>query len=384
MRSRRLVAGALLPFLGIAVALLICEGAARLYEAYARGGTGADCPAPAAVGEYDATLGYRLVPNSVGCQNTSEFHTRFMINPHGLRMDRDVPYEHPAGKRRILLLGDSFTFGHGVANADRFGERLQSLLPDVETINMGVWGTGTDQQLLLYLSEGVKYSADLVILAYLTENIQRNASVARLQSDGTLVGKPRFVLQDGKLVLTNVPVPRKIIDEDAARREWQDRWSRLGLVPVPLRDALTSHSAAYRQMQPRLSAVVHNLLDSDGTPFPEYDEHREEWQVTRAILVDLMRQTEQHGSRFLLVVIPTASYVYGRGLDDRPHRMIDQLATEEGVPLVDLLLSLREAARRGPAPLYFPQDGHWTPAGHAVAAQQIASYVTASFGWPSR
>ena len=45
------------------------------------------------------------------------------------------------------------------------------------------------------------------------------------------------------------------------------------------------------------------------------------------------------------------------------------LARAEDVPFVDLLPILR--ARRDDG-LYFPKDGHWNPAGHAVVADVVA------------
>jgi len=47
------------------------------------------------------------------------------------------------------------------------------------------------------------------------------------------------------------------------------------------------------------------------------------------------------------------------------------LGERHGVPVIDLAPALR-AARRGGEPLYYVEDGHWTPAGHALAARTIA------------
>ncbi|MEZ4652222.1 MAG: hypothetical protein R3E12_01065 [Candidatus Eisenbacteria bacterium] len=62
-----------------------------------------------------------------------------------------------------------------------------------EIINTSVWGTGTDQQYLLYLDEGRKYQADLVILAYYVGNITRNGISMRFISmtDGLATSRAR-------------------------------------------------------------------------------------------------------------------------------------------------------------------------------------------------
>src|SRR5437016_8367218 len=40
-------------------------------------------------------------------------------------------------KKRILLLGDSCTFGNGVAIGDTFGQIVNTRLPDYRTVNLG-------------------------------------------------------------------------------------------------------------------------------------------------------------------------------------------------------------------------------------------------------
>jgi hypothetical protein len=49
------------------------------------------------------------------------------------------------------------------------------------------------------------------------------------------------------------------------------------------------------------------------------------------------------------------------------------------VPFVDLLTVFR--ARRD-EPLYFPEDGHWTAAGHEVAAAVLADTLAAMVARP--
>ena len=85
-------------------------------------------------------------------------------NSRGLR-DREYIFEEPPGKCRIIVLGDSMTFGAGgVDNKDLFTELLENSDPRLEVINLGVPAYSTDQEYLYLKREGLLYHPDLVIL----------------------------------------------------------------------------------------------------------------------------------------------------------------------------------------------------------------------------
>jgi hypothetical protein len=100
-------------------------------------------------------------------------------------------------------------------------------------------------------------------------------------------------------------------------------------------------------------------------------------------LTRLNREVEAPHSQLLLVCIPAAAQVdstywwpthLGVRLDDRVlhdavfQEQLAQFARKEQIALVDLLPAMR---KRPTSRLYFEQDGHWTAAGHDVAANVI-------------
>ncbi|MGB0578792.1 MAG: SGNH/GDSL hydrolase family protein, partial [Limisphaerales bacterium] len=111
-----------------------------------------------------------------------------LINSKGLR-DREYPYEKTPGTKRILVLGDSYTWGYGVGNNERFTDFLEQQLEECEVLNSGVSGYGTDQEYLWFRSEGVKYQPDLVILAFFVLNDPMN-NVSAVQYG---LSKPLFL-----------------------------------------------------------------------------------------------------------------------------------------------------------------------------------------------
>src|SRR5687767_6414879 len=152
--------------------------------------------------KYDSLLGWAHQPGQEGIFETPQFRTIVRINENGLR-DRGHSYESQNDIERILVLGDSFAWGYGVEESERFSQVLEKSL-DVEVINAGVSGYSTDQELLWYKNEGIKYETDLVILVIAGNDVGDNDR----QLVSTIYYKPKFVLEDGHLVPKGYPVPK--------------------------------------------------------------------------------------------------------------------------------------------------------------------------------
>jgi hypothetical protein len=97
----------------------------------------------------DPVLGWRLAPSRETVFQGAHFAVHVSQNAEGLR-DRHYPYARDAGRRRILVLGDSVVWCWGVEQADCFTERLEAALPDTDVINAGVPGYSTAQEMLFY------------------------------------------------------------------------------------------------------------------------------------------------------------------------------------------------------------------------------------------
>lgn len=375
---------ALLFFAG-AVCLFLGELGSRLYFRVTTGRS-AEPVLSNTVGEYDAEIGVRLLPDAHADFVGPEFETRIVTNAQRLRESEDTPYSRPVDARhRVLLCGDSFTFGHGVDEMERYGERLEALIPGLDVVNTGVWGTGTDQQYLLYLDEGRRYDADLVLLGYFVENIVRNGTTVRFIGGGRTAHKPRFVVRDGQLRLTNVPVPEPgDADETVTheRQRWDEVVARQGTgLPIPFKGFLREHSAFYKLAHARLSGLAHTLLRSNPEPYPEYDPSREEWVVTQAIVSAFADSVKAAGREFLLMVIPASEYVMHDHVAPKPNRMLREFAQAEGIDLLDLLPAFRKVDAAHRRDLYFRMDAHWSPQGHALAADTLAGFLRDRYGW---
>ena len=288
------------------------------------------------------------------------------VNRSGFRCDREVDTPVAAGARRIMLFGDSFTAGDGVSNAKRFGDQLEKRIENIEVLNFGISGSGTDQQFLAWREYAEPLDANLMVIAVLVENIRRVVARYRVwvDVDGEehIYAKPYFELTGaGSLELKGVPVPPEPIDPKAlvgAEASFIDRGGRF----EPLRKLVRATG---------LKKVVQRV--SRYQPVPEYsDPKNPAWQLMSAIL---RHWVEAAKVPVLLVPLPTYHFVEALS-DPLPYQACFQkLAASVGChyhdPLPDLVAYPREERRA----FRFETDIHLTPAGHTAVARSLAPEI---------
>lgn len=94
---------------------------------------------------------------------------KMRTNSQGLRMSYDL--EFPKKRQRILVLGDSVTFGPFLHNHDTYPEMLNAMYPDKEFANAGIQGYTVFQQLSLF-EDRAKYAApDITVLQVLDNDL---------------------------------------------------------------------------------------------------------------------------------------------------------------------------------------------------------------------
>ncbi len=314
---------------------LVLEGAQwSEYTWRARHGPGGE---PVREGSYDydryhPLLGWVPVPGYA----KGGIHT----NSLGLRGPREYPFERRPGLRRIVLVGDSYTWGeqtwHGeIRDDETFAALLEKQLPCTEAINLGVHGWGTDQQYLYLRELGLRFQPDLVVLGFFEPDSTRNVA------DFFGYAKPRFVLEEGELVLTNTPVP----DGPA-------------LLATPFE---MPRSYLFSLIRKGWNTVL------DRTRLRPI-ESREEWRITRALFEAARRETEAAGAQFLLMDIPYHVF-------DRPTPMAAAAgiwAAETGTRFLDLREHFVSLPRSEWSALH---DGHFTAKGHVETAKALAETI---------
>ena len=102
-------------------------------------------------------------------------------------------------ERRILVLGDSVTFGWGVAAEDTFCAQLGPLLAEggkapVRVLNSGVGGWNTDQELAFLRKHGDDLRPDAVLLVYVHNDVSLQGAFDPWSGDSFEGKRPPEVL----------------------------------------------------------------------------------------------------------------------------------------------------------------------------------------------
>ncbi|MFI5182249.1 MAG: SGNH/GDSL hydrolase family protein [Thermoanaerobaculia bacterium] len=285
----------------------------------------------------DARLGWRLREGWSGPFSLPQGTSQISISEQGLRDESYTPHAAP-GRKRVLLLGDSFAWGFGVEKRESFDTLLENRLPGVEVVNEAVPGYGTDQELLLLEEQGLGFHPDLVLLLFHPNDLLNNTWPRQYGYP-----KPVFRIDGGGLKLENVPVPGGPLRALGRR---------------VLRSSFILHEIWRRTMEP-----TQNLHESPVLA----------WDVTERLLIRMRDTSKKNGARFAVITFPWVDEATNRLLA-RVNEMIDRNQIDH--------IDLGAAFSGRVAALLDEKTQHWTPEGHRVVADALVPALS-RYGIPS-
>ena len=294
-------------------------------------------------------------------------------NSFGLRSP-EVAVPKPAGTVRILLLGDSFTFGFKSGESTVFARRLEERLrtrpglSSLEVVNAGVLSYCPLLEYLQYRHALQALEPDLVVLNFDMSDVQDHLEYSR------------HAVFDGKGEALYVTEPS------------------LGAPPARLPGLLSFRwlaryvQSATRQVESRVEGVPFTrdrdryLWALDGGP-----DMAREVESTLAPVASLLRLLRHRGIPLVLATYPQPWQVsadatplppirdqYGIGrnavhLNDRAFRKLEAFAGRHGIPFVNATAAFRQSD--SPASLFLDSDFHFSPRGNDLYAEILERYL---------
>ncbi len=304
---------------------------------------------------HDPDIGFSFIPN---------LKARLMMDGGGYLMQTDslgFRNDHfNQNSDHILFTGDSYLAGDGVSNKFRF-TNIFSKQTGIPVYNLGLSGTGTGQQFLLYKKYASQISHKALVICIQLENIRRICSKYRIyyNSKGEMMcfQKPFFALNGDSIDTQNIPVPKEIlpykalseneqtlVDTGGSNSKIKDLITQLGLKPI-----------AQQVFKPQ--------------PFKEYDSvNSNEWLVMKGIIKTWVKSIDVPVK---ILLIPPYQYIENLANPKSFLERFDELQNELKIEILNPLNHLREYPIEERKEFRFPNDPHLSREGHLAIGNYL-------------
>lgn len=318
----------------------------------------------------DPATGHRLKPGATTRFTTAEFSATIAINAQGVRDDEPIGPK-AANERRVVVLGDSIVFAVQVDRRDTFCQRLEARLNSrrdgrrYRVINAGVQGYGPMEEARFFETVAAQFQPDLVLVATFVANdaIEAIDRRWRLDADGSADADAqaeaqlrlrRVVRRSMVLQIVNQRVEQVAERLGPARQPSPDR--RLLSYATPLRDDIAQGFGLASRAMARIASDASAL-------------------GARTAIVLVPARFQLDAADFGRIKGDVTRFGVSMDVDGASHRFAEAFRPL-GLPVLDLLTPFRAAP--DPLGIFFQRTVHLTPAGHAIAADALASFIDAN------
>ena len=303
---------------------------------------------PQTLHQYHETLGWEMIPN----QKANTYGVPVSINSHGLR-DDEFSEKKPDDTKRILVLGDSVTFGVNVEGAKTYPNQLEKLMNEqapkkkYEVINAGVQRYFTYQEIDYLRLKGVAFKPDIVILGFYVNDLGLRPKVWKREYE-----KKREKIMNK--LWEKVPFLMGIVKNSAvislARDKYLGLRRRMKKKPIPEQKALAGVN----------------------------DEKMEKlWNATKDYISELNLLRQKYNFKILIAAFPGVNQVVYDFPDATYPGRLEAVAREMDLCYIDILPIFQKHYTGDIRSLYFRYDGHPNAYAHGLAAKAIYDQLSA-------
>jgi lysophospholipase L1-like esterase len=351
-------------FVSLLLSLLAVEGGLRAFGAYA-----------------PVTM-HRLPPNSEFKDVQTDWSITYKTNSLGFR-DEEHPLAKEKGVIRVVVIGDSFTFGQGCERGQIFPDILQALLRDrgypVEVMNVSDIGIGPEAYFVLFKEVAARYQPDVIVL---------NA----FGNDASQIQRPPLLNRFTRSAshYSNLFTFFRFLRRDISIRMQGDFWTAVAKPANNNPNDVTQKRVA--EFRKRYGSEVNNLLATciaepdDVARWINTEPNGQGWKEFEDYVSAINEMAVRMHSKVLMAIVPDGAQVDPHQLEMRQilgvplqssvltekpsfQTLVHQFSERNHIACFDPLEEFRQV-RSG---LYFNTDLHWTPAGHRLYAEKLAN-----------
>src|SRR5262245_18585031 len=336
-----------------------------------------------ATGNFAPASFHKLKPNSEFKDVETDWNVVYKTNSLGFR-DEEHPLEKGKGVTRIVVLGDSFTFGQGGERGQIFPDVLQARLKaegyQAEVLNISDIGIGPEAYFVLFKDVVTRFHPDVVVL-----NVFGN--------DASWVPQAPWLNRVTRKAshYSNFFTLVRTVRRQLAAREQGDFWSSIVKQATSQKGPDAETQARIDNFRKRYGTEANNLLASctadpnDVARWINTEASGSGWHDFVEYVTGINQLAQQMNCKFLLAVVPDGAEVDPHQLELRQslgvplkassltetpgfQTLVHQFAERNKIACFDPLEEFRHV-RSG---LYFATDLHWTPAGHRLYAEGLS------------
>jgi len=295
-------------------------------------------------------MGLRHIPGLEGLEHyPNVYDFTFKNGEDGFRATHKG--ESPKNvNKKIMLLGDSFTYGKGVSNHETFAYKLQEgILKDSALINnAGVEGRGTDYCLRAYQFYKDKYQPNSVIYFAHYNDLADN------------IREDYFKIENDSILTPNT-----------FEKETGGIKDKLG------RNKLYNWLASHSHLFVALKNLMFNVLGGGGEVIRYEDgiDKDKAKRLTKTFLLQLKKEVEADGRKFFVYYIPANHDMTARAGNSVTWQesYFIELCTENNVTFHNFSEDLLNSGtdRNEIVKHFYLEEGHWNKNGHQLVSEQL-------------
>lgn len=378
----------------VIIFFIAAEASLRIYGLFDKNRGLKNC-----MGEPNKKYHHAFKPNSsfrLIAPKNDEYNVGIRINNYGFRGE-DVTIKKKPGVKRILAMGDSFTFGVGAEENETIPYLIEKYLKEqdknVEVINAGIGGSSPLSNYMKARDEYLEFEPDLVIYFFdfsdLADDWRNEKSIVYDKNGNILRCDPTYAYgkRDWWAFMRLHSKVCSYIHNKFVRTF--DKIRILGLRGY-IQAKLEGKRAKSLIVAKQADEMNKNPIEYDGYLMirgPErLSQIKEHFKRNEKYLNMIRDLFAERGTPMILVIYPYGIHVgpdqWGTGRqywgfekgkvynDYYAFDMLEDYAKRNNIPYINILPDLLKARDEH---LFFDLDGHFTPEANKIAAKAIAS-----------